>query len=129
MKLLPALLMAVSVNAFAVTERMDIDDLNMYQVDCEHKEEQIRFLDTQAVGRTEMIWATMDTSGPIGTIVSYLRGQLKQNRAMTRYEYNAVVRSIKRDIELQCVDQNALQEEFNRNELRRKQFLEKKYGR
>ena len=73
----------------ATTPRMDINDLNTFQIDCANKDAQIRFLESQL-------------TTPNSRLMAFLSLNPEQARAMNDREYDAVAKKLIWDLKSHC---------------------------
>lgn len=92
MKLIAAVALAtISLNGCAVyRQRMDLEDLRNFQIDCANKDAQIRFLESQKTTSNERVFAVITTSGAM-EFASHLKGETTENRKIRTREYDAAV--------------------------------------
>jgi len=75
--------------AGCATQRMDIADLNTYQIDCANKDAQIRFLESQL-------------TTPNSRLASMFMLDRQQAKAMTERQYDAIAKTKIWDIKTYC---------------------------
>lgn len=96
--LLPMLILA----GCASSQRMSIDDLNYYQIDCTKRAEQQAFLSSQLTSPDDRLSSLFNTAGIIGQITTRIDGTHSQHEATLRREYDAIVRVKLMDLNTQC---------------------------
>jgi hypothetical protein len=96
--LLPILILA----GCASSQRMSIDDLNYYQIDCNKREEQQVFLRSQLSSPNDRLSSVFNTSSVLGQINTRLDGTYSQHEAIQRREYDAIARVKLMDLNTQC---------------------------
>ena len=86
-KMIPILSLALMSGC--ATQRMDINDLSEYKMDCANKDAQIKFLESQL-------------TTPNDRIASMFMFDRQQARAMTNREYDAVAKKLIWDLKTKC---------------------------
>ena len=97
-----AIAATVLSGCMTTTHRMDIDDLNNFQIDCSNKDAQIRFLESQLTREREWGIASMEMHSLLGQINAANDGTLKQKRAIVDRRYDAIVRVKIWDLRTYC---------------------------
>jgi len=101
MNRLLALLIAVFVGGCASTQRMGIDDLNRFQIDCNNKDAQIRFLQSQLTTSDERVMAVFRIN--LLTELSYvLNGTQSENTRIASGQYDSIARTLIWKLESYC---------------------------
>lgn len=86
----------------ASSQRMSIDDLNYYQIDCTKRAEQQAFLRSQLSTSTDRLSSLFNTAGIVGQITTRIDGTYSQHEATLRREYDAIARVKLMDLNTQC---------------------------
>jgi hypothetical protein len=81
---------------------MDIDDLNHFRVDCNRREEQLRFLHSQMPSRWDQQRDGLAVTSIGGTVLSIIDGSYDRRRDVHDRRTQAVIRSYIREIETYC---------------------------
>jgi hypothetical protein len=100
--LLPLLILA----GCASSQRMSIDDLNYYQIDCNMRAEQQAFLRSQLTSSSDRLSSLFNTAGIVGQIATRIDGTHTQHEAMLSREYDAIVRVRLMDLNTYCGYEN-----------------------
>jgi len=100
--LLPLLLLV----GCASSQRMSIDDLNYYQIDCDKRTEQQAFLRSQLTSPTDRLSSLFNTSSIMGQITTRMDGTHNQHEATIGREYDAIVRVRLMDLNTSCGYEN-----------------------
>lgn len=82
-------LILLTLMSGCATQRMDINDLSTYKVDCANKDAQIRFLESQI-------------TTPNDRLASMFMFDRQQASAMTNREYDAVAKKLIWDLKTHC---------------------------
>ena len=88
---LPLVLLALMSGC--ATQRMDINDLSTFQVDCANKDAQIRFLESQL-------------TTPNDRLATMFMLDRQQAKAMTNREYDAVAKKLIWDLKTHCSNED-----------------------
>lgn len=86
----------------STTSRMDIADLNHFQIDCNRREEQIAFLQQHMSTRTERLTNGLMMSSSAGVITTIGEGTYREHRALYDRRYDAVARLTIYQIQAYC---------------------------
>lgn len=97
-----AVVASLSGCSMTTTHRMDINDLNNFQIDCANKDAQIRFLESQMTREKEWAIASMEMHSLLGMINAANDGTLKQKQAMVDRKYDAIARVKIWDLRTYC---------------------------
>ena len=89
MNKLTAPLLLVALMSGCATMKMDIQDLNTFQIDCANKDAQIRFLESQL-------------STPNSRLASAFSFDRSQRAAVNNREYDAVAKTLIWQLKTQC---------------------------
>ena len=100
--LLPMLILA----GCASSQRMSIDDLNYYQIDCNKRAEQQEFLRSQLTSPQDRLSSVFNISSIMGQITTRIDGTHSQHEATLRREYDAIARVKLMDLNTQCGYEN-----------------------
>ena len=92
MRRLAALVLATTLGGCAVSQRMSIDDLNYYQVDCANASQQYKFLSSQLTSRSDRLTSQFALSSLTGQFFSRLDGTYDQHASSISRENDAVIR-------------------------------------
>ena len=92
MKLILSLLAASTLVGCASSQRMDIADLDYYQIDCSKYEEQHAFLTSQMTTTADRLSSMFNTASLLGQIGTRIDGTYDQHEATRSRRYDAVVR-------------------------------------
>ena len=94
-------LVALLSSGCAVTQRMNINDLNRMTVDCANKDAQIRFLETQMTTPNERLAAAIGMNA-VSEAWAQMNGQKTQARSMLDREYDAIAKKLIWDLRSHC---------------------------
>ena len=96
-------LLALLSSGCAVTQRMNINDLNRMTVDCANKDAQIRFLETQMTTSNDRFAAALGMNA-VSETWAQMNGQKSQARSMLDREYDTVAKKLIWDLRTHCPD-------------------------
>lgn len=102
MKLLFIFLLAMLVSACTTPSKMNVVDLNYYQIDCNQQEEQLAFLQRQMPTRNERYINALRMTSMTGSILSVSDGTYMEERATFDRRQEAIARLIIYQIHSQC---------------------------
>ena len=94
--------LSLSLVGCASSQRMSIDDLNHYQIDCDRREEQIAFLHSQLTSPHDRLSSVLNTASLLGQIGTRMDGTYQQHRAVGNREFDAIARVKLMDLNTQC---------------------------
>ena len=103
MKLVSSILVASALVGCASSQRMDIADLDYYQIDCSKYEEQHAFLRSQMTSRSDKLSSMFNTASLLGQIGTRMDGTYDQHEATRNRRYDAVVKVQLRALNERCV--------------------------
>ena len=87
----------------ASSQRMDIADLDYYQIDCSKYEEQQAFLRSQMTSPVDKLNSVFNTSSIWGQLGTRMEGTYGQHEATNSRRYDAVARVKLRTLNERCV--------------------------
>jgi outer membrane murein-binding lipoprotein Lpp len=87
----------------ASSQRMDIADLNYYQIDCSKYEEQRDFLKSQMTTSTDRLASLFNTASLVGQIASRMDGTYSQHEATRDRRYDAVAKVLLSRLNRTCI--------------------------
>ena len=96
-------LVALLSSGCAVTQRMNINDLNRMTVDCANKDAQIRFLESQMTTPNDRFAAALGMNA-VSEAWAQMNGQKTQARSMLDREYDAIAKKLIWDLRTHCPD-------------------------
>lgn len=109
MKLLSLLLAIAVLSGCTTTSKMNVADLNHYQIDCNNREEQLTFLKQQFPNGKDRLVNAMRVTSPGGILLSVHDGTYQEERAIFDRKQQAIARVIIREIEMYCPVQPKVQ--------------------
>ena len=100
---MPLIFMLVSISGITgcSTPLMNIHDLESFKIDCNHKEDQIRFLKTQIPTSDQKMLAALSIN-LIGEFNAQMSGEKSQNRLIQEGYYGSVANRKIQDLFDQC---------------------------
>ena len=102
MKYVLALFAILCFSGCTTTSKMNVVDLNYYQIDCERRDEQLAFLRRQMPTKNERIINGLQMTSVIGTVSSISNGTYAEERATFDRRQEAIARLIIYQIEAYC---------------------------
>lgn len=96
------LLLAVLATGCTTPSRMNVVDLNHYQIDCSRREEQLAFLKSQMPTKNDRYINALRMTSVVGTASSMANGTYNEERATFDRRQEAIARLIIYQIESQC---------------------------
>ena len=103
MKLALSVLLMSTLVGCASSQRMDIADLDYYQIDCSKYKEQHAFLRSQMTTSADKLSSMFNTSSILGQIGTRIDGTYDQHEATRGRRYDAVVRLKLDQLNRNCV--------------------------
>jgi hypothetical protein len=101
------LLLAISLLTLAgcsttTTSRMDVVDLNHFQIDCKYRDEQIAFLQGQIPTENDRWKSAFRITGPVGAVTALIDGTYHEERATLDRRQEYIAKGIIRTISNWC---------------------------
>lgn len=96
------LLMAFFITGCSTPSRMNVIDLDYYQIDCSRRDEQLAFLRRQMPTKNEQMINGMRMTSPVGVVSSIANGTYYEERATFDRKQQAIARIKIYQIESQC---------------------------
>lgn len=84
-----------------LTKRMDIQDLDRFQIDCANKEAQLRFLESQKTSRTDRMIAGFNGNW-YDELEAKAAGKKTERSAVASGDYDSTIRAIQWRIKTHC---------------------------
>ena len=103
MKRVLPILTALALVGCASSQRMDIADLDYFQIDCSKYEEQKAFLKSQLTTPADRMASLFNTASIMGQIGTRMDGTYDQHEATRSRRYDAVVKLHLRNLNERCV--------------------------
>ena len=115
------LLLAVCVSQMACTTaptRMSFDELRTFKVDCNRREEQYRFLESQKYSEMDRLKVALQMTSILGIASNAYNGTVQDSADTLDFKHEAMIKHAQREIKQQCpihdADQQYLQEREQR---------------
>ena len=102
MKYFFILIAFLCITGCTTSSRMNVVDLNYYQIDCERRDEQLAFLRGQMPTKNERIINGLQMTSVIGTVSSISNGTYQEDRAVFDRRQESIARLIIYQIEAYC---------------------------
>lgn len=96
------IMMAFFATGCTTSSRMNVVDLDYYQIDCSRREEQLAFLKQQMPTKNERIINGLAMTSVVGTVSSIANGSYQEDRATFDRKQQAIARIKIYQIESQC---------------------------
>lgn len=94
--------LAIALSGCTTASRMNVVDLNYYQIDCNKREEQLAFLRGQIPTRNERYMNAMQMTSPTGVVTSMINGTYTEDRATFDGKQASIARDKIRTILWNC---------------------------
>jgi hypothetical protein len=118
------LVSAVCFSQLACTTpiRMSADELSTYQINCDKREEQYRFLESQKYTNDQRLMAALQMTSIIGIISNAYNGTGNDSSAAVNMEHEAMIKAQQRQLRQRCL----LEDHVNETNKRQKKFVEQR---
>jgi hypothetical protein len=118
------LVSAVCFSQLACTTpiRMSADELSTYQVNCDKREEQYRFLESQRYSEWDRIKSALQMTSVFGIVSNAYHGTANDSSAAVKMEHEAMIKAQQRQLRQRCL----LEDHVNETNKRQKKFVEQR---
>jgi hypothetical protein len=118
------LVSAVCFSQLACTTpiRMSADELSTYQVNCDKREEQYQFLESQRYSEWDRIKSALQMTSVFGIVSNAYNGTANDSSAAVKMEHEAMIKAQQRQLRQRCL----LEDHVNETNKRQKKFVEQR---
>lgn len=102
MKWVAIIVFCLLQTACATPTRMSADDLANFQYDCNKREEQYRFLESQKYSDNERLMVALQMTSILGIVSNMYNGTAEDSSAAMRGEHEAMIKHKQRILREQC---------------------------
>lgn len=106
--------------ACSTPARMSVNDLSTYQIDCSHREEQYKFLESQRYSSNDRLKLGLQMTSVTGIVSNIFRGTEKDSRSGMNGEHEAMIKAQQRQLRQRCL----LEDHVNQTNERTRKFVE-----
>jgi hypothetical protein len=118
------LVSAVCFSQLACTTpiRMSADELSTYQINCDKRTEQYRFLESQRYSEWDRIKSALQMTSVFGIVSNAYHGTANDSSAAVKMEHEAMIKAQQRQLRQRCL----LEDHVNETNKRQKKFVEQR---
>jgi hypothetical protein len=102
--------------------RMSADELSTYQVNCDKREEQYQFLESQRYSEWDRIKSALQMTSVFGIVSNAYNGTANDSSAAVKMEHEAMIKAQQRQLRQRCL----LEDHVNETNKRQKKFVEQR---
>jgi hypothetical protein len=95
-------LSVIMMSGCTTAAKMNVADLNYFQIDCNRRDEQLAFLQRQMTSSNERLVNGLRMTSPIGVVGSIIDGTYEQERATYDRKNDAIARTLIYQINANC---------------------------
>ena len=97
------LCLCVSQFGCSTPARMGVDDLSNYKIDCNRRNEQYTFLESQRYSDTDRLNLALQMTSIIGVVSNVVKGTADDSSAGMRSEHEAMIKAQQRELRQRCL--------------------------
>jgi hypothetical protein len=118
MKKLVFIILCATQTACTTPARMSYQDLNHFKVDCNRRDEQWQFLESQKYSQLDRIKVTLQMTSVVGLASNAANGTYQDSADTINFRHEAMIKHIQREIRQQCPIYDANQQYLREREQR-----------
>jgi hypothetical protein len=118
------LLSVICLSQMACTTpiRMSANELSEYQINCDKREEQYRFLESQRYSEWDRLKTAFQMTSILGIVSNTYNGTANDSSAAMNMEHEAMIKAQQRQLRQRCL----LEDHVNSTKERQKRFVEER---
>ena len=118
------LLSVVCLSQMACTTpiRMSANELSEYQINCDKRDEQYRFLESQRYSEWDRLKTAFQMTSILGIVSNTYNGTANDSSAAMNMEHEAMIKAQQRQLRQRCL----LEDHVNSTKERQKRFVEER---
>lgn len=119
-KKLTVLMICCLQAACATPARMSADELSAFKIDCNRRNEQYQFLESQKYSVNERLMLAFQSTSILGILSNSYNGTSADTRAALKMEHEAMIKAQQRQLRQRCL----LEDHVTAEQERTKRFVE-----
>lgn len=100
--------------ACATPVRMSADELSAFKIDCDRRDEQYQFLESQKYSSNERLMIALQSTSILGILSNSYNGTSVDTRAALNMEHEAMIKANQRSLRQYCPFKDSLREDKER---------------
>jgi hypothetical protein len=97
--------------ACATPARMSADELSAFKIDCNRRNEQYQFLESQKYSPNERLMIALQSTSIVGILSNSYNGTSNDTRAALNMEHEAMIKAHQRSLRQYCPFEDSLKED------------------
>lgn len=102
--------------------RMSASELSAYRINCDKREEQYRFLESQRYSEWDRLKTAFQMTSMVGIVSNTYNGTANDSSAAMKMEHEAMIKAQQRQLRQRCL----LEDHVNTTNERQKRFVEER---